>query len=337
MALHYEAATMIAQVLGIDRSLLMDEYTEFCKPGYGKRIKAIRIQVGATQQEFADMIGCLRSTESVWEEELYGRRPNRESFQKLKQLATENDLDIQKLIDDPNAYIDEYADFVESDCGKKIRQIRLAHGVVNHVFAEMIGCDWQTLVHWEIDITRPLRKYFDAIKQAAIEVGIDLDMLNKDPGYFISDYQGFVASDCGAKIQSIRMAHGCGLNQFGRLLGCTGEAVANWEKNICTPELKYYKKIEQIALEKGISIKSLNQAPIPIKDEYKDFCEKEYGQKVREVRRFYNMTQKDFSLLIGVSLSTIGGWENGRVVPDRDHYKKLKAIAARKGMMINDT
>lgn len=242
MALHYESAKRIADALDIDSSLLLDEYTEFCKPGYGKRIRSIRIQAGATQQEFADMIGCLRSSESVWENELYDCRPNCENYRQIKKIAADLGLDIRKLIDDPDTYIDEYTVFVGRDCGQKVRQIRLAHGVVTKAFAEKIGCDPQTLEHWEIERAKPLRKYYEPIKQAAQEVGIDLDMLNADPDYFVSNYQGFIQADCGSKIKSIRLAHNYGLNHFGRLLGCTGEAISRWEQGICVPKLKYYKK-----------------------------------------------------------------------------------------------
>ena len=233
IALHYESASIIAYALNIKSSLLLDEYTEFCKPGYGKRIRTIRIQSNLTQEQFSERLGFTRSNESTWEDELNNRRPSRESYRQIKKMAIEVGLDVRKLIDDPDTYTDEYAVFIEHDCGKKIRQIRLAHGVVSEVFAKKLGCDRQTLAHWEIDCTRPLRKYFEPIKQAAAEVGIDLNRLNADPDYYVSDYQGFIQADCGRKIKSIRIACGCGLNQFGRILGCTGEAVARWEKNIC--------------------------------------------------------------------------------------------------------
>ena len=216
MALHYESASIIAHALNIKSSFLLDEYTEFCKPGYGKRIRTIRIQSGLTQEQFSERLGFTRSNESTWEDELNNRRPSRESYRKIKRMATEVGLDVRKLIDDPHTYTDEYAVFIEHDCGKKIRQIRLAHGVVTKVFAEKIGCDWQTLEHWEIDRAKPLRKYYEPIKQAAREVGIDLDMLNVEPDYFVSDYQGFIQADCGRKIKSIRIACGCGLKYHAR-------------------------------------------------------------------------------------------------------------------------
>ena len=336
MALHYESASIIAHALNIKSSFLLDEYTEFCKPGYGKRIRTIRIQSGLTQEQFSERLGFTRSNESTWEDELNNRRPSRESYRKIKRMAIEAGFDVRKLIDDPDTYTDEYAVFIERDCGKKIRQIRLAHGVVTKVFAEKIGCDWQTLEHWEIDRAKPLRKYYEPIKQAAREVGIDLDMLNVEPDYFVSDYQGFIQADCGRKIKSIRIACGCGLNQFGRILGCTGEAVARWEKNICVPELKYYKQIEQAANDNGLSIKSLNETPVLIKDEYKEFCESEFGEVVKAIRRNYHMKQIDFGRMIGVSLSTIGNWETRSVIPDREHFAKLKEIAARKGVKLYD-
>ena len=336
MALHYESAKRIAEALNIDCSLLMDEYTEFCKPGYGKRIRTIRIQSGLTQEQFSKRLGFTRSNESTWEDEFNNRRPSRESYRKIKRMATEAGFDVRKLIDDPDTYTDEYAVFVERDCGKKIRQIRFAHGVVTKVFAEKIGCDPQTLEHWEINRAKPLHKYYEPIKQAAREVGIDINLLNDDPDYFVSDYQGFIQANCGSKIRSIRMAYNYGMNQFGRLLGCTGEAVARWEKNSCVPELKYYKLIEQAAMDKGISISRLNKTPVLFGDEYKDFCAGEYGQVIRKVRQTYDMTQYAFAVMIGVSMSTVGNWETQRVIPDRDHYAKLKTIARQKGVTIND-
>ena len=336
IALHYESAKRIAEALDIDCALLMDEYTEFCKPGYGKRIRTIRIQSGLTQEEFSELLDFNRSNESTWEDELHNRRPNRESYQRVKKVAADAGINIRKLIDEPDAYIDEYAVFVERDCGKKIRQIRFAHGVVTKVFAEKIGCDWQTLEHWEIDRAKPLRKYYESIKQAAQEVGIDISRLNDDPDYFVSDYQGFIQADCGSKIRSVRMAYNYGLNQFGKLLGCTGEAVARWEKNICVPELKYYKIIERAAMDKGISISRLNKTPVLFGDEYKDFCAGEYGQVIRKVRQTCDMTQYAFAVMIGVSMSTVGNWETQRVIPARDHYTKLKKIARQKGVTLND-
>ncbi len=132
------------------------------------------------------------------------------------------------------------------------------------------------------------------------------------------------------------MACNCGLNGFGRLIGCTGEAVARWEKNICVPELKYFKRIEQAAKDNGISIRSLNETPVLIRDEYKEFCDGEYEKIVKAIRYSYNLKQADFGKLMGVSLSTIGKWKSRRVVPDREHFGKLKEAAARKGVDIYD-
>lgn len=334
--LHYDHAKVIANALNIDCSLLMDEYTNFCKPGYGKRIKTIRSQYGISQQEFADMIGCLRSTESIWEDEINHNHPNREKYQKIKELAVGIGLDIAILIENPEHYVDEYKAFIEHDCGKKIRQIRLGHGLVPKEFAQKIGCDWQTLVHWELNCARPLRKYYESLRQAAEEIGIDLNLLNDNPDYFDSDYIGFVSEDCGKKIRSIRNACGCGVGEFGKILGCTGEAVSKWEQNLCVPKLKYYKTIEQVAMDKGIAISRLNQTPELVQDEYQLFCHTEYGTTVRTVRQLYQMKQADFGKMIGVTVSTIRNWETARVIPDREHFGKLKEAAIRKGVNIYD-
>ncbi len=102
-------------------------------------------------------------------------------------------------------------------------------------FAISIGCDSETLEHWEIGWQKPLRKYFDAIKEIAIKVGIELQKLNDTPEYFGSQYQDFIGYECGKKVKSIRMAYGYTQDQLGQLVGCTGEAIGKWERELSAP------------------------------------------------------------------------------------------------------
>lgn len=65
--IYYKDAVAFGKTLGIDPDVLLNEYTRFCKPGYGKRIKTIRNLYGVSQYDFAEMLGADRSTVSVWE------------------------------------------------------------------------------------------------------------------------------------------------------------------------------------------------------------------------------------------------------------------------------
>ncbi|MBQ6450524.1 MAG: helix-turn-helix transcriptional regulator, partial [Solobacterium sp.] len=49
----YEDAVKLAGVLDIDPDDLLTEYTRFCRPGYGERIKRIRYEYRMSQAEFA--------------------------------------------------------------------------------------------------------------------------------------------------------------------------------------------------------------------------------------------------------------------------------------------
>lgn len=76
-----EQAEKLAEVLQIDKELLLDDYTRFVAPGYGKRIKAIRGDLGVSQKRMSELLGVNRSTVSIWEIELH--RPSRKNYQCL--------------------------------------------------------------------------------------------------------------------------------------------------------------------------------------------------------------------------------------------------------------
>ena len=78
--LYYEQAVRFAKALDVEPGVLMDDYTRFCMPGYGKRIRKIRKMYCITQQKFAEMIGCARAKESAWEVEYHNIHPQRSAY-----------------------------------------------------------------------------------------------------------------------------------------------------------------------------------------------------------------------------------------------------------------
>ena len=253
---YYEHAVMFAGVFGLNLEVFIDDYTRFCMPGYGQRIKKIRAMYGMTQQEFAAMLGCDRANESVWESEIASRHPRRDMYLKLRKLAA--------------------------------------------------------------------------------AIGIDMDALNEDSTSVSSEYLSFISEECGRKIQSIRMAYGVTLKQFGKMIGCTGEAVAKWENGACTPNLHYYQAIVKVAIDKCIPIARLNKNPDLFQDDYALFCERDYGRIVKKIRKAWGMWQDAFAEKLHVSLSTVSNWETQRVQPTRENYVLLKQIASEKGINIYD-
>ena len=137
--IHYKDAVKLGEILNISPDELLNEHTRFCKPGYGICIAKIREMYGMTQQEFSDLISVTRSRLSAWESECTGFHPNEESFNKIKNLAVGIGIDFNRLMDNPAEYRDEYNTFVESNWGLKIKQIRLAHGMLLEEYASVIG------------------------------------------------------------------------------------------------------------------------------------------------------------------------------------------------------
>lgn len=92
--IHYKNAVLIGKALNIDHEELMDEYTRFCLPGFGKKIKAIRAAYGVSQKDFAPIVGVDRSTVSIWEAEINEHHPSREAYNIIKEMAKEKGVDI---------------------------------------------------------------------------------------------------------------------------------------------------------------------------------------------------------------------------------------------------
>ena len=91
--IHYKDAVAAGKLLNIDPEELLDEYTRFCKPGYGKRIKKIRAAFEVSQAAFAELVGVSRSTVSIWEAEINDHHPSREIYRKLMGMAADKGVD----------------------------------------------------------------------------------------------------------------------------------------------------------------------------------------------------------------------------------------------------
>ena len=334
--IQFEDAHKLGEILNVDPNEFLDEYSNFCGPGYGKRIASIRHAMGLTQEQLADKMGVVRSTVGTWESEYDNHHPAREMYELLKQFAAEHGIDIVLQVATPEKYVDEYERFVAQDWGKKIRQIRLCYGMIPSDFAEMLGCEEQTLIHWELECAKPLRRYFGTIKKLAIDKKIKLDGLNKNPDRYTSDFENFIARDCGRKIKSIRMAYDMTQNEFGQLIGCCDVAVSNWEIGRCTPELKYFRTIEKVAKKKKITIRKLNENPDLCEDHFEIFCRSAYWNIIKMLRKELGLRQSDLAEILSVSESIISYWERKKVIPGRASYIALKTYAFQKGVDIDD-
>ena len=329
-------AEQFAAILNVDPGEFLNEYTNFCREGYGARIASIRKAYGMSQIEFSEMLGVTRSTVSIWEAEINNHHPKEEIYLQIKKLAAEKNIDIIDQVENPDVYIDTYSRFVENDWGRKIRTIRLYYGMLQTDFAKLVGCDEQTLASWELNYVRPMRKYFPMIEKLARAKGIRIDVLIKYPEHYVSPYEKFIEKDCGKKIKSIRLTYEMTQSEFCQLIGCTDVAISNWEIGLHVPELKCFPTIEKVARKKNLSIKKLNQNPDMSKDYYAEFCKCPYWDKIKKLRHILHLKQRDLAAYLGVSESSISLWECKEVIPGRSSYLALKKFAIAKGVDIDE-
>lgn len=338
----YEDAVRLAEVLDIDPEDLLTEYTRFCKPGYGARIKRIRHEYQATQAEFSEMADTERAHIAVWECEYHNIHPEYSSFLKLKKLAEDKSIDFQKLIDDEEYCIDDYERFIKADIPKKVRNIRSAYGMFQRDFAKMLGCidSGSAVSQWESGKGKPLRKTFYKLRDAAVAVGIDMNKLNEDPDFYRDEYAEFIETDCGDKIRYIRLKHDLYMEQFGEMIGVAGSTVGQWETGGSIPTKVWFPEIKKAAEQVGIDLDSLNGHPEIYKDPFTELIQKQDSAEwVRRIRKESGLTIEDFARYVGVSTTAVWQWETDKKCwkPGRRSFDKIVEIAVMKGIDIYDT
>ena len=337
--IHFDDALKLGNALDVDPDIFIDESARFCAQGYGEKIRIIRRACNATQEEFSKMLGVTRSTLSCWEAEIGDYHPSSVFYYKLKEIAEEKDIDINRLNSEPESYIDDYELFLAGDYGKKIRYIRNAYGVTQTEFCNMIGyAGGASSCNWESMTEKPLRKAYNRIKFVAEAKGIDINKLNANPDYYKDEYSRFVEKNSGAKIRYIRLQYRAFTDDFGRMLGCSGNAVCTWERGQCIMGRQYYDALKKLAEAKGINLGELDNTPEVFQDDYDIFCVPGCGKKLRYIRNACGMSAEKYADKLGVSRETIFIWESERSQrgtirrPGRENFEKIKQMALEHGI-----
>lgn len=109
----------------------------------GRKLKNIRLQNGLTQEEFGDRFLGTKSLVSKWES---GRnRPNPERLRKIANFAN---ITVEELLKDaeepPHLAV-----------GKRIRSIRLKHGMSMEHFGKLFSASKGNVATWEKGISLP--------------------------------------------------------------------------------------------------------------------------------------------------------------------------------------
>ena len=341
--IHYDDALKIGNALDVEPGIFIDECARFCAPGYGEKIRIIRRACNETQEEFAERLGVTRATLSCWEAEIREYYPSAESYFKIKKIAEEKNIDISRLNNDPDSYIDDYELFLNGDYGKKIKYIRAAYGVTQQEFCAMLGySDGTSSCNWESMTSKPLRKVYNRIKFVAEAKGIDINKLNANPDYYQDEYSKFIEHDSGAKIRYVRLKYRALTDEFGEMLGCSGNAVCTWERGQCIMGRQYFDTLKALAEAKDICLADLDDNPEVFQDDYEDFCVPGCGKKLRYIRNACKMSAEKYAKLIGVSRETVFIWETEKIQrgtvrrPGRENFEKIKQVAKEHGIALDN-
>jgi DNA-binding transcriptional regulator YiaG len=177
--IYYKDAVAFGKTLGIDPDVLLNEYTRFCKPGYGKRIKTIRNLYGVSQYDFAEMLGAERRTVSVWEAVSNWERnicvPEFKYVKIIERVALKKGITLAQLNECPELFEDDYEAFCKPGYGALLSDIRNSMSVSRAEFARMIGIKPSTYCLWEREQFIPNRDNYNVLKKALAEKGVSLD------------------------------------------------------------------------------------------------------------------------------------------------------------------
>ena len=88
----YKTAVLFAEVLGIDRKLLFDEYTAFVDYPCDVLLREARERLSLNQSQMAQEIGVARSAYSAWERAT--RTPRRQEYEKIAPLIKKANIHI---------------------------------------------------------------------------------------------------------------------------------------------------------------------------------------------------------------------------------------------------
>ncbi len=88
----YKSAVAIAEVLEIDKSLLLDDYTAFIDYPFNILLQELRKALKLNQEGLAEAIGVGQTTISAWEKAV--RTPRKQDYKKILPLLQKSNISL---------------------------------------------------------------------------------------------------------------------------------------------------------------------------------------------------------------------------------------------------
>ncbi len=103
--------------------------------------------------------------------------------------------------------------------------------------------------------------------------------------------------------------------EFSKRLDISEALLYAYESDIVYPPGKILRAMSKIL---KVPIRYLDDS------DYCKFILSDYGSIIKKWRTTHNLNLRQASIVVGISSSAIGSWENGVYIPDKNSFKKLK-------------
>ena len=123
-------------------------------------------------------------------------------------------------------------------------------------------------------------------------------------------------SSIGSRIKYYRLLNNLSQEELAVKSSIDRATIIRYENNSVNHSIDIIDKIS----------KSLKIVPSIIYDDYFKFISNNYGDKIKQIRRKLNLTQKEFGEILNVNRKTISRWEKKESFPARQNYMKLIEI-----------
>lgn len=269
----------------------------------GSRIKNIRKTKKISQKKLAETIGC--ATVSIQKYESNERTP---SLKVLSNIAAALGVLVSELID----Y--EVPKDMDIKTGERIKEIRKSKRITQKEMSNILNINIRTYQKYESD---EISLNLDTLKKIAAALDIKVNELIDCEDYKDIDY------GIGEKIRELRKSKGLKLKDLAKSLNISEQALSQYERNIRNINLEMLKKIA-IALDVSM---------FALIDNYTVNRDMNIGERIKELRKSKNLTQKQLGEKIGVTATTITKYENNQLSINTDTLSKI-AIAL--GVTVSD-
>ena len=129
------------------------------------------------------------------------------------------------------------------------------------------------------------------------------------------------------------------MEQFGEMIGTSGNTVSEWESGHNIPMRNWFSEIKRAAENIGIDLNAINGHPEIYRDPFTELIQKQDSTAwVRRIRKQCGLSVEAFARYLDVSRNAVWQWESDQIFrkPSRESFSKIVETAKMRGVDIYD-